>query len=109
MWVRFIGNLVAGSRSQFELPAVAQFSVKLAFQHEKDMAPASPMVCQVPRRILHHANADVTDLQSPPERLAGDTGVFCGCNRAPVHCAEGNIFNLHSNLLYVAPLLQGGQ
>src|ERR1700722_4128128 len=70
--------------------------MKLARQAQQHMALLTPVIRQVPRRILDHTHANVTKIQRPP---VGDTGlawVRCRLYFRPVRDREWKSWDSHS-------------
>jgi hypothetical protein len=66
--VRFcvVCDLVAHTRIQRELATVSEFCVQLAVDTQDDVTLAAPMICEITRRLINHANADVPKVLSAP-------------------------------------------
>jgi len=66
MRLGIVGNLKAHAGSQHERPAVFEPCVQLAFKTEKDVPLRAPMICDVPRRAFHHAQANGATFDGAP-------------------------------------------
>ena len=71
-----VGHLVARARLQHIAPAVGEFGVQFAFQDQQDMTLLAPVVREIARRVLDHADANVVEGPRAPVRLAGLPGML---------------------------------
>jgi hypothetical protein len=90
-----VSNLVAHSRSQSELSAVSCLGLDLARETENDVAFSTPVICQITRSILHHANADLAEVLGATVGGAALAWVFRRLDEAPVRRSEGDAQKFH--------------
>ncbi len=66
--VRFgiVRNLITHARPERELAAVLQLSMQLAFRAKEYVAFHAPVIGQIPRGVLNHANSDISKVLRAP-------------------------------------------
>ena len=84
-----VRDLVAHARSQDELPAILKLGVQLALEAQEDMPFRTPVVSQVARGVLDHADPDAAELARAPIRDARLTLVLGSFNGRPVGDSKG--------------------
>src|SRR3954467_6115363 len=90
-----IRDLVAHSRRELELAAVAQLAVELTLQHVQHVAAVAPMVGEIARRIFDHPHPEIADVERAPLGLPGLAGMDGRLDLAPVGDGEGGGGELH--------------
>ena len=98
MGLGIVGNLVAHARPQRDGAAILELGFQLTLGAQQNVAFQAPVVSEIARRVLHHADPDVAKLLSPPERAAALTFVLGGLDLGPIRDTEGNIGHLHRQL-----------
>ena len=63
------------------------------------MALLTPMIGKIAGCVLDHSDPNVTELPGPPKRFAGCAGMFGRRDGGPVCRAEGDVIDLHEDLL----------
>lgn len=53
-----VGDLITHAGFQNELPSVLKLSMQFAFEAQQDVAFFTPVVGEITRRVLNHANAN---------------------------------------------------
>src|SRR5258706_9832117 len=91
-----IGDLVAHARAQRELAAVLQLGVQLALGTQEDVALHAPMIREITRGVLDHANAQGTEVLRAPIGESVLALVLDGLDLRPIGRSEGNSRHLHS-------------
>jgi hypothetical protein len=92
-----IGDLVAHASREYEFTTILEFGMKFALCAQKYMAFHTPMISEIARRILNHANTNVAKVTGPPTGEAAFTLVLGMLNRRPVGGAERYVGHLHGH------------
>ena len=95
MRFRVVRNLIAHARLQRELAAVFEFSVQFALGTQEDVALDTPVIGQIARRVLNHANADVPEVLGAPVGQSAFAFVLGSWNLRPFGGAEWDVRHLH--------------
>ena len=93
-----IRHLIAHARLQREPAPIAQFSLEFAFEHIEHVTSVAPVIGEVARRILDHADTKVADVERAPQRFAGNAGMRGRGHPAPVGDGEGQGGDFHAGL-----------
>ena len=59
----------------------------------------TPVVGQIAGCVFDHPDADGAELTGAPKRFAGCAGMLCRGEGGPVCRAEGDMINLHKDLI----------
>ena len=73
-----------------------QFGVEFALQHIEHVAAVAPVVGEIARRILHHPDPQIADIERAPKRFAGFAGMRRRRDLAPVRDGERQCWNFHA-------------
>jgi hypothetical protein len=65
--LRIVCDLVAHSRLEGVFPAIFELSMELTLEAEEYVSFDAPMIGEIARRVLNHANADAPEVLSTPE------------------------------------------
>src|SRR5215207_2500081 len=65
-----VRHLIAHTRLQLERATIPQFGVEFALKHVEDVAPVTPMIREVARRVFH---SDIANVLGSPEGASGLT------------------------------------
>lgn len=101
MRFRVVRNVVTHARFECELATILKFSVKLASNAQEEVALNAPVIREIARRVLDHANAHRVEVLGTPIGHAPLTAVLCSLDLRPISNAEGEIRYLHGRYVPV--------
>lgn len=90
-----IGDLVAHPGSEDKDASVAELGDQFTFQAVHHVALRTPVIGDVPRRVVNDSDSKVTVLKRPPERRAKLAAMLRGGYISPIGRLERNIRQLH--------------
>jgi hypothetical protein len=65
--LRIVCDLVAHSRLERVSPAILELGMKFTLKTQEYVPLDAPMIGEIARRVLNHANADAPEVLSTPE------------------------------------------
>jgi hypothetical protein len=95
MWLSIVGDLIAHAWFENELPTVLELGVQLALETQENVPFHAPVVSQVTRRILDHADADAAEVLGTPVGDACLTFMRSSLYGRPVCYSKWNVSYLH--------------
>lgn len=95
-----IRNLVTHTGTQRIDSSVLKFGLKLSFDAQQNMPFDTPMIGEVVRRVLNHADSNWAELACLPIGLARLAGVLGLGNLRPVRDAKGDIVDIQNVALF---------
>jgi len=99
MRLGIVGDLITHAWFENKLTAVPKLGLKFAPKAKKNMPFSAPVIGQVSRRILNHADADGVKLAGMPGGCTGSAGMFAAFNSAPIRYTKRYVFHFHNKII----------
>lgn len=95
MGLCIVRDVVSHPGAQNDHSTVFQFRMQFASIAQQEVAFAAPVIRAVACGILHHADANVTELSRTPHRFPGFTRMIHADDGLPIDRLERDVFQLH--------------
>jgi len=95
MGLGLIRDLITHAGAELKSAPIAELGVERPGETKKNVSFHAPVVCEIARRVLNHADANRAEIASPPMRRAGFAGMLSRRDGRPIGGAKREIANLH--------------